>query len=296
MGAVIVEDIKNNPNVTAILWAGLPGQESGNAITDILYGARNPSAKSVFTWGKKREDWGTDIIYTPTETPNQLDFDEGVFIDYRHFDKQAIEPSYEFGFGLSYTNFTYSNLQIVKNNPGPYEPTTGKTKAAPILGTIDTNEDSAEYPPGFRAIYKYVYPYLDGPVLRNQSESWPEKAADGSPQPRVGAGGSAGGNRQLWDVVYTVSATVKNTGGVKGVEIPQLYLSLGGPTDPKVVLRAFDDLILDAGEEGIFTYGLTRRDVSNWDTVSQNWVVSPFEKTVYVGRSSRDLVLSGKLA
>ncbi|KAM0270416.1 hypothetical protein ACHAQH_009463 [Verticillium albo-atrum] len=196
VGAVIVEKFKQHPNITALLWAGLPGQESGNAITDILYGKRNPSAKNVFTWGKKREDWGVDVVYTPTADPPQLNFNEGNFIDYRYFDKNGIEPSYEFGFGLSYTTFAYSNLKIVKQNPGPYQPT---------------------------------------------------------------------------------------------------YLSLGGPTDPVVALRGFDDLILDPKESATFDVKLTRRDISNWDPVSQNWVVSSYPKTVYVGSSSRNLPLKGAL-
>ncbi|KAH6675714.1 putative beta-glucosidase A [Halenospora varia] len=296
VGPVMIEEYKQHPNITAILWAGLPGQESGNAITDILYGVRNPSAKSVFTWGKKREDWGVDVIYNFNSDNPQLSFNEGVFIDYRHFDAAGIEPSYEFGYGLSYTNYTYSNLKIVKNNPGPYEPTVGKTSAAPTFGTIDYNADNAQFPPGFHAVNKYVYPFLDGPVPTGLPQNIPPKATDGSPQPKLPAGGSGGGNRQLWDTVYTVSATVTNTGSVKGTEIAQLYISLGGPTDPKVMLRGFDDLILDPGESETFTVQLTRRDLSNWDTVSQNWVISDYPKTVYVGASSRNLPLSGKLA
>lgn len=80
VGPVIVEAYKNNPNVTAILWAGLPGQESGNALTDVLYGNANPQAKSALNWGKKREDWGTDVLYNSTQDPPQLNFVEGVFI------------------------------------------------------------------------------------------------------------------------------------------------------------------------------------------------------------------------
>lgn len=226
VGPVIIEDIKNNPNVTAILWAGLPGQESGNAITDILYGDRVPSAKNVFTWGKKREDWGTDVMYTPASDSPQIDYNEGVFIDYRHFDAQGIEPSYEFGFGLSYTNFSYSNLQIEKQNPGPYQPTTGTTTSAPTFGTIDYNPANAEFPPGFHAVPLYVYPYIDFPIPRNNTLNLPKGVNDSSPQPKLPAGGSGGGNRQLWDVVYIVSATVTNTGAVKGTEIPQLVSHL----------------------------------------------------------------------
>ena len=222
VGPVVVEAMKNNPNVTAILWAGLPGQESGNAITDVLYGDVNPQAKSVFTWGKDRTDWGVDVMYTTDSQDPQLDFTEGVFIDYRHFDKYNIEPSYEFGFGLSYTTFGYSDLKIVKNNPGPYQPTTGMTAEAPTFGTIDYSVADAQFPPGFHKVYDYVYPYLDGPIPTGQPEDWPAGWNDSSPQPHLPAGGSGGGNRQLWDTMYTVSATVTNTGKVKGTEIAQL--------------------------------------------------------------------------
>jgi hypothetical protein len=70
---------------------------------------------------------------------------------------------------------------------------------------------------------------------------------------------------------------------------------LGGPTDPQVVLRGFDDLILDPGQSAVFKYDVTRRDISNWDTVTQNWVISKYPKTVYVGSSSRKLPLSAAL-
>jgi hypothetical protein len=157
-----------------------------------------------------------------TEDPPQLDFTEGVFIDYRHFDAAGIEPTYEFGYGLSYTNYSYSNLQIQKENPGPYQPTTGTTEAAPTFGTIDYNPSDAEFPPGFVPVYDYVYPYLSGPVPTDLPQNWPAGSQDGSPQPKLAAGGSGGGNRQLYDIMYTVSATVTNIGSVKGTEIAQL--------------------------------------------------------------------------
>ena len=63
-----------------------------------------------------------------------------------------------------------------------------------------------------------------------QPQDWPAGAQDGSPQPKLPAGGSGGGNRHLYDVLYTVTATVKNTGDVKGTEIPQLVCPR--PTSP----------------------------------------------------------------
>lgn len=80
----------NNPNISAIIWAGIPGQESGNAIADILYGRVNPSGKLPFTFGASRGEYGTDILYEPNngDGPPQDDFTNGVFIDYRAFDRE----------------------------------------------------------------------------------------------------------------------------------------------------------------------------------------------------------------
>jgi hypothetical protein len=223
VGAVIVEEIKKNPNVTAILWAGLPGQESGNSITDVLYGVVNPQAKTVFTWGKSRKDYGVDVIYHFEEDPAQLNFKEGNFIDYRHFDVNNIEPSYPFGFGLSYTTYQYSDLEISKLNPGPYEPTMGFTQRAPTFGSIDYNPANAVFPTDFHKVPFYVYPYLSNArIPTGQPQSWPNGSFDSSPQPKLRAGGSGGGNRQLYDVLYEVSVTVNNTGSRRGTEIAQL--------------------------------------------------------------------------
>jgi hypothetical protein len=222
VGAIIVEEYKNNPNVTAILWAGLPGQESGNSITDILYGEVNPQAKSVFTWGKNRTDWGTDVVYLTSEDPLQLNLNEGVFIDYRHFDAAGIEPSYEFGFGLSYTTFSYSDLKVVKERVPRYTPNRGTTRPAPTFGTIDTSPAANEFPKNITPIPLYVYPYLVGPVPEGQPEDVPPGSQDSSPQKVVPAGGAPGGNPGLYDVMYTVTASIENTGKVAGTEIPQL--------------------------------------------------------------------------
>ncbi len=305
VGPVLVNSFHDNENVTAILWAGLPGQESGNAIVDILYGKENPGGKLPFTFGSAASEYGPDLIYTP---PNghlspQDNFDEGVFIDYRAFDKKNITPIYEFGFGLSYTTFNYSNINVDKKSAGTYTPTTGQTKAAPTLGNYSTNPSDYQFPSNISPVKMYIYPYLNSTDLKTASmdpeyglnSTYPAGVTDGSPQSRIAAGGAPGGNPQLYDVLFTVSATVTNTGKVNGDEVAQLYISLGGPDDPVVALRGFERLTIAAGQSVTFTADLTRRDVSNWDTVSQNWVISQYPKKVYVGASSRKLTLSATL-
>lgn len=224
--------------------------------------------------------------------------------DYRAFDKLGETPIYEFGHGLSYTTFSYSNLQIQAHPAAPYTPTTGDTPAAPTYGVISNRSADYLFPPGFHKVPYYIYPYLNYTSLSESSGdpeyainfTFPAGSSDGSPQPANPAGGAPGGNPQLYDVLYTVTATVTNTGSLAGEEVAQLYLSLGGPNDPKVVLRNFDKVLIQPGAAATVSFDVTRRDLSNWDTVSQNWVITSYTKTAYVGSSSRVLPLSATLA
>lgn len=93
-GPILLENILQNEGVKGIVWAGLPGQENGNALADILWGDTNPNGKLPYTLGKNEDDWGARVV------PGDDDFSEGLFIDYRYFDQNDIEPRYEFGFGL----------------------------------------------------------------------------------------------------------------------------------------------------------------------------------------------------
>ncbi|KAF8637156.1 hypothetical protein AX17_003060 [Amanita inopinata Kibby_2008] len=115
VGPLIVEPWIEHPNVTAVLWAGLPGQEAGNAIADILFGDWNPSGRLPYTIAKRLSDYPAQL--NTGGTPGQIltiPYTEGLEIDYRHFDAKKIQPRFEFGFGLSYTKFSYSNLHISK--------------------------------------------------------------------------------------------------------------------------------------------------------------------------------------
>ncbi|KAI7303652.1 putative beta-glucosidase [Hortaea werneckii] len=115
-GVRLVDTWIENPNVTAVIFAHVPGQMNGEALAAILYGDQSPSGRLPYTVAKTESDYG-DLLspsLPSAETPlyPQSSFDEGLFIDYKHFLRQNITPRYPFGYGLTYSNFTYSNLSI----------------------------------------------------------------------------------------------------------------------------------------------------------------------------------------
>jgi beta-glucosidase len=98
--------------VGAILQAWYPGGEGGLAVADVLLGRVNPSGRLPVTWPKRWEDCSAFGFYPGTGENGHVDYDEGVFVGYRHFDQRGIVPEYPFGHGLSYTTFTYSDLAV----------------------------------------------------------------------------------------------------------------------------------------------------------------------------------------
>lgn len=110
---VVLMPWADNENVTAILSAHYPGEETGNSIVDVLWGDVEPAGRLPYTIPKSLSDYGPPIVNLsePVTDRNawQADFTEGQMIDYRHFDVNNIDPLYEFGFGLSYTEFEMSD-------------------------------------------------------------------------------------------------------------------------------------------------------------------------------------------
>jgi len=105
---LIVDSWIEHPNITGVLWAGVSSSEMGNAITDVLYGAFNPSGRLPYTIAKNITDYPAQV-----STSLEIPYSEGLEIDYRAFDARNITPRFEFGFGMSYTTFSYSGLSIV---------------------------------------------------------------------------------------------------------------------------------------------------------------------------------------
>ena len=300
VGPIIVEKWVSSPKVDAILWAHLPGQESGNALVDVLSGAANPSGKLPYTIGKSLEDYGptAGVLYVENGTPPQQDFSEGLYIDYRYFDKNNITPRYEFGFGLSYTTFKFSDLSLVRvgsmsPNPAPRPP---PGAVPPTYHSTLPPPSEVLYPAGFKPINRMIYPYLTSANITQGPYPYPEgydKAQTPSP-----AGGAEGGNPSLWEPIYTVTHTLTNTGDVSGAEVSQLYVSYGAKNSvdfPVRVLRGFEKRFLEPGQGCTVTHTLTRRDLSFWNTKTGNWEIPDGGLSISVGSSSRMLHLQGEL-
>ncbi|KAG6828183.1 hypothetical protein H0H92_008842 [Tricholoma furcatifolium] len=244
VGPLIVEPWIEHPNVTALLWANLPGTEAGNAITDVLYGAYNPSGRLPYTIAMQASDYPAEPI--DGGAPNAIidvPYTEGLEIDYRYFDAHNITPRFEFGFGLSYTTFAYSDLHI--------------------SALADSDNTQAD-----------------------QISNW--EAGNATPI-------AEGSTTALWPA-YTVTFQVQNTGDLSGVEIPQLYLNMPASAgEPPSILKGFTNVTLSAGQSKTVTINLSRYDLSIWDVVAQGWRRPNGTIGFFVGASSRDVRLTGKI-
>ncbi|RMZ76663.1 hypothetical protein DV738_g4783, partial [Chaetothyriales sp. CBS 135597] len=233
-GIRVVDGFYSHPNVTAIIYSHLPGQDAGKALVSILFGETSPSGKLPYTVAKNESDYGSvlspSLPVAPYEFFPQSDFSEGLMIDYRAFDAQEIEPRFEFGFGLTYTTFEYSDLSV------------GSTDAS-----------TAAYPTG---------------------EILP------------------GGKEDLWDNLFLVSVKVHNTGSeFSAAEIAQLYVTIPGSGMGRQ-LRGFAKTEISPGASAELSFALTRRDLSMWDVVAQDWKLPAGVYLIEVGASSRNLPLN----
>ena len=305
VGPVILEPFIDLPGVKAVLLAHLPGQESGHSLVDVLFGHVSPSGRLPYTIAKGEADYGpgSKVIYRPNGLAPQQDFSEGLYVDYRHLDKHGIEPRYEFGFGLGYSQFELSALSITSlgdKTPFP-APRTPAALEPPSYPTQLPDPKSALYPAGFRKLRQYVYPYLDSVDIKKDA---PPSFPSYDPSP---AGGGQGGNPDLYRLLVRVAAELSNTGHKDSATVVQLYVSFPAdyrgpdgsdamPVDfPVRVLRGFQKLDVEKGGRQTVEFQLSRKDLSYWDTKRQNWVL-PTEGGVFsfqVGFSSRDLPLAG---
>ena len=103
--------------IGALLHASYPGQNGGQALAEILFGTVNPSGKLPFTWEKLITDNPAVATFPmplnqKPPNPTTIKYSEGIFVGYRGYEKNGTIPQFPFGFGLSYTTFAYSDLDI----------------------------------------------------------------------------------------------------------------------------------------------------------------------------------------
>lgn len=306
VGPVLLEQWVDLPSVKAVLFAHLPGQEAGDSLMQVLYGDVSPSGHLPYTVPKSEDDYPNSVSLVGFQLGQPQDtFTEGLYIDYRHFNKEGITPRYAFGYGLSYTSFSFSSATITPvtalTSAPPARPAKGET---PNYSTEIPPASEAYWPEKFNKIFRYKYSWLDksdadaAAKIGNSTKQYPYPPGYSNEQkPGVKAGGAQGGNPALFDVAYTVSVTVKNTGKVAGKAVAQLYVQYPSGISfdtPIIQLRDFEkSKELAPGESQVLKLRVTRKDLSVWDVVSQNWIVPNVsgDYGIWIGEASDALTL-----
>jgi beta-glucosidase len=124
----------------ALLQVWYPGQEGGRATAKILFGDANPSGRLPATFERRWEDNPVHDSYYPATGTNRVIYKEGVFVGYRGYEHNGTKPLFPFGYGLSYTTFSYSNIRIKSINAGPQ----GEAVSGPLYElTFDVRNSGA---------------------------------------------------------------------------------------------------------------------------------------------------------
>ncbi|MEO8236897.1 MAG: glycoside hydrolase family 3 C-terminal domain-containing protein [Flavobacterium sp.] len=99
----------------ALVWSWFNGSEGGDALADVLLGKINPSGKLPWTMPKDIMDSPAHATYS---FPGKkiVNYAEGILVGYRWFDTKRITPLYPFGYGMSYTDFSFENAKTNKVN------------------------------------------------------------------------------------------------------------------------------------------------------------------------------------
>jgi len=124
--AGVIDVMQFRDNVDAILLAWQPGLEGGNAMADVISGKVNPSGKLATTFPASYEDVPSAKNFPGKEFPDkayngmmgmktipaEVIYEEGIYVGYRYYNTFAVQTAYEFGYGLSYTDFKFSDLKL----------------------------------------------------------------------------------------------------------------------------------------------------------------------------------------
>jgi beta-glucosidase len=140
--------------VRAVFIAMYPGQEGGSALADLLFGRLSPSGRLPFSYIQNRDQSPAFADYRNPDLKSR--YTEGVFVGYRHLERARLDPLFPFGHGLTYSWFTYSELNV---EPGPHGTATAS------LEITNTGKVEAE-----ETVQLYVAPPQDTPLPRPLQE------------------------------------------------------------------------------------------------------------------------------
>jgi beta-glucosidase len=190
-GQMATSVAKTNPNTIVVSYGGGPsnmrpfssyagavlegwysGQYAGQALAEILYGKVNPSGKLPVTIGKNESDYPSYASYnkvtdfqpaglvgSPTKAKTEMTYSEGIYNGYRGFDKSNTKALFPFGFGLSYTSYTYSDMKLSSSTIAGAE-TIDASFTLTNTGAMD----------GFEVAQLYVSPAVTSKVDRPEKE------------------------------------------------------------------------------------------------------------------------------
>ncbi|KAJ5129716.1 uncharacterized protein N7515_005755 [Penicillium bovifimosum] len=291
VGPILMEKWIELKSVKAVVVAHLPGQEAGTSLTDVLFGDYSPSGHMPYTIPRSEDDY-PESVGLDSQLFGQIQdtFTEGLYIDYRHFLKANITPPLSIR-PRSPSLSAEHPLDTAYPRARPTKPPTPTYNT-----TIPAAEEVAWSSTKLHRIWRYLYPYLLKPQWIKSAKAYPYP--DGySTEPHAvpRAGGGEGGNPALFETVFSVKVQVKNTGKRTGKAVAQLYVELPdslGLDTPALQLRQFEKTKeLAPGQNETLTLEITRKDVSVWDVVVQDWKAPVNGEGIkfWVGNSVADL-------
>lgn len=115
-GVIDTKFFEETEGLDSLLLMGQAGQEGGNALLDVVTGTVTPSGKLTDTWAENYSDYPASATFAKADGDSMKEwYKEGIYVGYRYFDTFGIKPAYEFGYGLSYTNFDINVKNVSVN-------------------------------------------------------------------------------------------------------------------------------------------------------------------------------------
>ncbi len=269
-------------NAAAILMMYLGGEAVGEACADLITGAKNPCGKLAETWPKALSD--TPCAMTFGMPTNNVPYRESIFIGYRYYDTFKVPVAYPFGFGMSYTDFEYSDMKITVSGL--------KTAAGLQKDTVQAESptDSSVSESGTAA------GLLKGAA---QAESLTDSSVSES-EPAAGLLKGAAQAESLTDsspFEIVVSLNVKNAGMRDGFETVQIYVKnpVSNIMRPEKELRGFKKVYIPAGVTTTVEIVLTERSFSVFDTRTGSFAVPTGDYEILAASGIDNVILSAPI-